>query len=1102
MVGTTAAPSRAAGQLSRADLRDIVLAGLPLAERLGGGQSPGAEPADHPASIVLDRWRALVAESDETTFGKRLAWDGWDIESVRAALQTEPLGPDDPLPPWADTIDAVLRIAATSSSSPNGSQPVDRSFAADWPIPFEHVLLPFVIFARDQLGERIGPSSAEVSAGAMATLEHRLLQRLTWVCASPLLVEFGARRAQRRSSLDRLFGRLQGEPDTTQYREFTDHMLTAGWADLLRSYPVLGRLAATVTDLWVDTTAELVVRLRADREEIEATFHPGRDLGAVAAIGQAVSDAHNFGRSVLAITFESGLKVVYKPKALELERAYFALLGWLEERGAPLPFKRLRVVCRPGYGWTEFAETMPCADAAAARRYYQRAGMLLCLLYALAGDDCHYDNIVASGEHPLLVDMETFMHPQPQPYEDDAAEENLGARTTATETMRASVLSTGLLPRWMISKEGRSHDASGLGGVEDQESFDKMPRWVAVNTDAMTLRQEYMTLRPTQNVVVLDGKRLSPNDYVEEIVDGFAGLYRLLVAQRDAMLAPDGPLAEFADQPVRFMLRDTRAYALVLERALQRQHLRDGAVFSVELDVLSRALLSTEQPNLFWPLRRAEQEAMERLDVPFFGARADSADLQLPTGVTVRGAFTGPSFGVVVDRLRGLDDDDLRRQLAYTRSALFSRTATSRDDAFREREQGAPLDAVVPLGRDELIAAAVRIGDELDERAIRSPDGGTSWIGIAYVPQADRFQLEPTGYDLYSGNPGIALFLAALAKITGDPTTRARADSALRQVRRAVQAHPERLARGLGIGGVAGTGSLVYTLVRCGQLLDDPTLVSDAERVATLITHESIAADQGSDVVGGAAGALLGLLSLHAITDDPAVLEQAVRCGRRLIEQQQVDGSRAGAWWTLGQLGITGLSHGAAGMAYALVRLFEATGDEQFRAVAGAAIAYERRVFSAAEQNWPDFRAEASVDGRPTFMTAWCHGATGVGLARLGGRSALDSAEVRDDIEVALRATVRFGAQGVDHVCCGTMGRADLLLEAGRRLDRPELVRTAGQLAASVVADADRRGEYRVVGKLPRGAFAPTFFQGTAGIGYELLRLAEPDELPSVLMLA
>jgi type 2 lantibiotic biosynthesis protein LanM len=808
---------------------------------------------------------------------------------------------------------------------------------------------------------------------------------------------------------------------------------------------------------------------------------------------------------VLAVTFASGLRLIYKPKDVHLEQAYFALLGWFEERGAPLSFARLRVIDGDGYGWSEFAETLPCDDADAAGRYYRRAGMLLGLLYGLAGNDCHYDNIVAHGEHPVLVDMETFMHPQPQAFEDDAAAEMLGARAVATEVFRASVLSTGLLPRWMVNKEGRTHDASGLGGVGEQESFDPMPRWRHVNTDAMTVTHELAYFRPTQNVPVLDGEPLSPNDFVEELVDGLRTMYQLLLDHREAMLAPAGPLEAFAHQPVRYLLRDTRTYAMVIDRALQRPFLRDGAAFSIELDVLSRALATTSEPSLFWPLRIDEQAAMERLDIPFFATTADSADLPLTGGRSVERAFTRSGFDLAAERLRLLSAEDLERQIAYTRASFYSRTASSLGETrSSERAPGSEAVATAPLTRDELVAGAEAIARELHEHAIRSPDGGSSWIGVAFLPQSDRYQLEPTGFDLYSGNPGIALFLAALAKVTGSAETRDDARSAMLQVTQMVRAHPERLAKGLGIGGAAGTGSLVYSLVRTAELLGDAETVVDAERAAALITPNLIAADKGLDVLSGSAGALLGLLALYDVTGDRKVLDRAVLCGRRLVATQVTEGPERGCWPTLSQTGITGFSHGAAGIAYSLLRLVTLADDPAFLAAAEAAIAYERRVFAPDEGNWPDLRKEvlAMTDGRPSFMTQWCHGATGIGLARLAGLAALDTPDVREDIDLAVVATQRFGVQSVDHICCGSMGRAELLLSAGRDLGRPQLVEEAGRFAATVVRRAQASDGYKVMGRLPRGVGCPSFYQGTAGIGYHLLRQAHPGLVPSVLVWA
>jgi lantibiotic modifying enzyme len=51
-----------------------------------------------------------------------------------------------------------------------------------------------------------------------------------------------------------------------------------------------------------------------------------------------------------------------------------------------------------------------------------------------------------------------------------------------------------------------------------------------------------------------------------------------------------------------------------------------------------------------------------------------------------------------------------------------------------------------------------------------------------------------------------------------------------------------------------------------------------------------------------------------------------------------------------------------------------------------------------------------------------------------------------------------------------------------------------------VISRAGRTGGFRLHPMLPRQVDNPGFFQGKAGIGYELLRMARPGMLPSVLL--
>jgi lantibiotic modifying enzyme len=133
-------------------------------------------------------------------------------------------------------------------------------------------------------------------------------------------------------------------------------------------------------------------------------------------------------------------------------------------------------------------------------------------------------------------------------------------------------------------------------------------------------------------------------------------------------------------------------------------------------------------------------------------------------------------------------------------------------------------------------------------------------------------------------------------------------------------------------------------------------------------------------------------------------------------------------------------------------------------------------------------------------MTSWCYGAAGIGLARLGGLTVLDTPAVRQDLEVALSTTLAHGLPSLDNLCCGNFGRIEFLLASAQRLQRPELLMTAQRHASTLVHRATQLGHFHLLANLPRHASNPGLFQGYAGIGYELLRLAAPESIPSVLL--
>lgn len=1099
--------------LSNRDIIAIIEKASTFEERLSSLFSPMHDESNQALfDSRLEIWRQNAAGGDQKRFFMRLAFDHLDEESARPALSPVRWRGGDDLPDWAYVLQEV---GAAEDLTPDfqgeSHTQAERFLHSSQPLPFEEILIPFVLLARKNLFHTVGAAYELLSSAAHAELERNLLERLVSCASQSLYLEFSILREQALPPGIRMLNALIESDDRKVYRMFVMRMRSKkGLTGFFKEYAFLARLLAVSTLFWVEAHAEFIQRLAADRTDIQKQFG---ELGQVTGIKPGLSDRHRGGRGVISLVFASGLKLVYKPKNLDMDKRFYQLLDCLNHWEMPLPFKTLKLINRPAYGWVEYIEHQACQSLDEIKRYYTRAGMLLCLVYILAGTDCHNENIIASGEHPVLVDLETLMQHRVAPL---SATPETSVRTVAFRQMQDSVLQTGLLPTWLFAKDKNfAYDVSGLCGDGGQELPYHITRWKNINTDDMQLKSEALQLKARDNLPVFNNTAPDSKAYSDELISGFRQMYRFLEEHRGSLLAPDSPLNSMQKLPVRFIYRNTQVYASISKQLLNPQYMRDGADYSIALERLTRAQLEGDQlfPSvpaverarkapLFWPILQAEKQSMVQGDIPFFTADVSGLDLQINSETTIQNCFSEPSFDRVITHLRELSPADMNRQIAFIRSSLYTRHIHADHDISGGKSAEEVLKSAisehVSLAPEQLVARAVSIAEELYDLAIWAPDGSATWIAPQLLPEAGRYQLQPAGYNFYDGMGGIALFLAAAAKISHKNKFRELARAALKPLRQTLSDREKglALARQIGIGGAVGLGSILYALTRTGQLLEDQEIAETACQAAGLIRPEAIQADQALDLFSGAAGAILGLLAVHETGGCREALEKALSCGRHLLENRVISDKSGYAWPTLNGKLLTGFSHGAAGIAYALLRLFQVTGSGIFQDAAAGAVLYENSCFSPEAGNWYDFRSEKSLP----FMTSWCHGAPGIGLARLGGLPWLDNPEIRDNIDIALDTTAKFGLKRLDHLCCGNLGRAEIMTVGARQLSRPELSAAAAELTARVIARAEQSGGYFLNPGISESVCMPGLFQGTSGIGYFLLRSACPDLLPCVLL--
>ena len=962
---------------------------------------------------------------------------------------------------------------------------------------FLELVRPGIEAARRGLADDLAAivSGAEVPLpfsveGALALASEALPYRLLPLLARTLVLELHVARLQEL---------LPGETPEERFAAFLARLRDPGTAAaLLAEYPVLARQVSLDLETFREATAEIFSHLAADWPEIVGRFFGGADPGALTGLDGGAGDRHCRGRSVRLLTFASGARLVYKPRSLKAEADFQELLAWVNAtagpQGAPAepPLRTLAVLDRGGHGWMEFAAAAPCESAAEVARFHERLGGLLAVLYALAATDCHYENLIAAGAHPVVVDLEALFHPQiqrggaPRP-----------AADLRSQLALHSVLRVGLLPFQVGGEDGSEGvDISGVSAVGGQPTPNKVIQWQGTGTDEMRAVRDRGVMEGGQNRPTLDGEPAQVGEYREEMTRGFAAVYRRLAARREAFL---GELARFAEDPVRVVLRPTQIYGLLLGESFHPDYLRDPADRARLFDRLGLEL--EHQPNLARVLA-AEHRDLTEGDIPFFSTLPSSRDLWTSRGERIPDFLAEPAFEMVARRVRTLGEEDLRRQLWLLRLSLGTQLLNRDDLEWTSYTPDPAAPRLSPAARRESCLRHARaIGAWFAEMAVREGEHA-SWIGLEY--RNKRWSLEPTPEDLYAGLPGIALFLGFLGEVAGDPEATELARAAVSTLRLQVAARPDGVpATSESIGAFQGWGGIVWTLAQLGALWGDSELLAAAEAMAERFPA-LLPGDDDLDLIGGTAGALLGLLALHGATGSARVLAVARDCGERLLSLAEPWGAGLG-WRTrlAAERPLAGISHGVGGIALALLRLGEATGDPRFLAAALDGFAGERERF------WGDLerllRAPAGGEKpapESTVAVAWCYGAPGVGLTRLQAlphaRTAEEGSALRREIAQALNRTLERGP-GQNHCLChGDLGNLDFLLQAGERLGDPALAADRHRFLEIVLASLDRDGW--LCGT--RGSIdSPGLMNGFAGIGLGLLRMVAPERVPSVLSL-
>lgn len=467
-------------------------------------------------SVYYKEWVSILGSEDACY--RRLAWSGYTITDDDILREASSVHKP---PRWLDCFREIITSIESSTIDC-----IDYSKQASY--------LMVVRFFLDYIKNNISPYlSPRVLDSFLLPIERILTNLLT-------------------PTLDYLFQHYQYE---NKYSICSDNMYPRFLTDFisnplyyLKHYSYLCRLLATFTIQTIDHVQTFATRVRNhfNQEIVHTTPYQ--------------SDLHTGFQSSILFTLSGGQSYAYKPRSLKMEALFYKLVNeWV-----PNTFYSPKIIQGEGYGFMTYINHEEVSSEEDFLDYFYKAGQLLALITALDGFDFHHENIIAKGIYPVIIDLETLLHPhvfwehEMTPY----------LRTGLVDT--ASSAFDGLMTHTMTYKKslpcfkGRYVDRSSY-----QVAFQK-------GLDAMK------------------------NHMIESPLEGCPHYQEMLKANS------------------RVIIRSTRIYENLLYRSLRPQYLQTGFHRSLCFELLFKEGLKEPSRPWWWHLLEKEKQSLVDANIPIF----------------------------------------------------------------------------------------------------------------------------------------------------------------------------------------------------------------------------------------------------------------------------------------------------------------------------------------------------------------------------------------------------------------------------------------------------------------------------------------------------
>lgn len=646
-------------------------------------------------------------------------------------------------------------------------------------------------------------------------------------------------------------------------------------------YPVAARVATVRTKYLIKNYTDILEHLDKDYKVIRKFLN--KESLELTDIKLSSGDSHAQGNSVSILNFDEK-KLVYKPKDLRVCKAFEKFIDWYTSFSGLLDLKIPKGIYKDSYCYNEFIEAEYCINEEQVEKFYTRYGYLIAICYLLNINDLHLENVVACGEYPVIIDLETLFQGMAE-LKDESIYFELINYLEIT-----SVANSLLLPKQVNIGLDDTVDLSALNGRET-ETNQKILMPKMINTDEFHYEKVKSMFVGGNNIPKFNKTdEVDVSKYNMLIFEGFNDFISFIMKNKLECIKM---LDVFKGMKIRCLTKSTEKYASMIRFASHPNYNR-------EMKYRERLLMNVwAYPYRDKRIVKSEVRDMVFNDIPIFFTYVDSKDLVDSQGEVYTNFHNESGYELAVNKISRLSEEELSRQQSILLLSLgilnpyLNQKVTKRDLNYN-------------IKKIDCLKQAERISGKLMKEAYVRKDG-CSFINIE-CDDKKEWKLVPCNEALYDGLSGIAIFFLEMY-------IRTKENAYLANYKKIIKTAIEQTKNTMFESAFSGWLSPMYPLILeykyLGQISDTEYLDFTAKKIKGLKV-EDIRNLKRSDYVSGISGTIRLLKLLNETFGDKYVTLNTIKNFGIVLKERLEDNTEVFKV-------KAGIAHGICGVMYGLI---------------------------------------------------------------------------------------------------------------------------------------------------------------------------------------